>query len=273
MTGYTANHMTRARSSFEIVPSHAALFDRLGLTLASIFTDPRIVVWRKLADRENAKLDYTSEDGSITRLHIKRYPPHASRTAREEINGFTLLKRAGIPTAAIVASGFHEDFGSFIILEDLAGYTPADKLLDQGFPFNRLLACTANLAAQLHDRRLHHRDLYLCHFMIKPTLATVQATLIDMARVARLNNPLTRQRWIVKDLAQFWFSTHNVRVTDVQREQWLLQYCQARKLFIDPLLGPVQRKSNAIARHDLQLRLRQPGRNVSIGDGDIEASK
>jgi hypothetical protein len=253
-------------SGFRVDPTKSDLLRELGLNSESVFTDPRVKVWRSLPDRENATLDHVRDDGSAIRLHIKRYAPHAGFMAAEEVTGFDRLTKAGVPCAPIIASGKRSDGSSFIILEDLTGYTPADKLIESGFGFEKLLTATADLAANLHERRLHHRDLYLCHFMIKPLLNSVDAKLIDMARVSRLDNPLTRRRWIIKDLAQFWYSTHSVRVTDVQRERWLLRYCETRKIFMDRLLGSIQRKSDAIARHDQRLRKSQPNRNISIGD-------
>jgi hypothetical protein len=251
---------------FHVEGSHAALMREIALDAGNVFTDPRIKVWRSLPDRENATLDHQRADGSSVRLHVKRYPPAAGFMAAQEIAGFKLLSNASIPCAPIIAHGSRANGSTFIILEDLADYTPADKLLAQGFPFEQLLNATADLAAKLHNQKLHHRDLYLCHFMIKPMLTTVDARLIDMARVARLDNLFTRRRWIVKDLAQLWYSTFSVPVTDVQRDRWLHQYCEKRGIFMDRLLDPIQRKSAAIARHDVQLRKQQPGRNVSIAD-------
>src|SRR5205085_11401166 len=128
------------------------------------------------------------------------------------------------------------DGRSFTIWQDLAGYTPTDKLVEAGVPFDRLLVPTADLAAQLHRAGLHHRDLYLCHFMVKlgedaADGAATEATdvrLIDTARVRRLGGLLTRRRWIVKDLAQFWYSTTKLAVTDEQRSAWLKRYAEQR---------------------------------------------
>jgi hypothetical protein len=242
------------------------LMREVGLTAESVFNDPRIHVWRKLPDRENATLDVVRNDGSKVRLHIKRYPPAAGFMAQREMTGYRLLRDAAVPAAPIIAGGSRRDGSSFIILEDLAGYTPADKLLEQGFAFDRLLNATADLAALLHAKQLHHRDLYLCHFMIKPGENAVDARLIDMARVSRMNWWLTRRRWIVKDLAQFWFSTMSVDVSDNQRHQWLARYASVRKISTDGLLSAIERKAATIARHDVELRKKQPGRNVSIGD-------
>jgi len=91
------------------------------------------------------------------------------------------------------------------------------------------------------------------------------ARLIDAARVAKLTNPLTRQRWIRKDLAQFWYSTLSLPITDEQRYAWMSRYSQQRGLpSPEPLIAGIQRKVRWIARHDAKLRADQPARNVSI---------
>lgn len=250
--------------SFLVEPAYAELMREVGLDARTIFTDSRIKVWRSLPDRENATLDHVRAYGVPIRLHIKRYPAGKANMAAAELKGHALLLSAGVPSAKIIASGIGPDASAFIVLQDLAGYFAADKLLEQGFPFDKLLNATANLAAQLHGAQLHHRDLYLCHFMIEP--ASVDARLIDMTRVGRMSNPLTRRRWIVKDLAQFWYSTQSLPVSQQQRHRWLEQYCQSLGVSPDPLIGPIQKKAAAIARHDAKLRISQPRRNVSIGD-------
>ena len=107
--------------------------------------------------------------------------------------------------------------------------------------------------------------------MIEPV--SVDAKLIDMTRIGQLNNPLTRRRWIVKDLAQFWYSTQSVPVTQQQRRGWLEAYCATRGVCADQLIGPIQKKAAAIARHDAKLRVSQPRRNVSIGDAGKPISR
>jgi hypothetical protein len=253
------------RSSFHVDAAYELLLREVGLDGDSVFTDARIHVWRSLPDRENATLDHVRADGEKIRLHVKRYPPAAGFMAEQEIAGYRLSQNANVPAAPIIAHGRRGDGSSFIILEDLAGFTPADKLIAGGFPFDRLLNATADLAALLHNQQLHHRDLYLCHFMIKPGTGLVDAKLIDMARVSRMKSVFTRRRWVVKDLAQFWYSTLSLAVTDSQRMQWLERYCVVRKISSDRLLGSIQRKAAAIGRHDVELQKKQPGRNVSIG--------
>jgi hypothetical protein len=251
-------------SELNIDPAYVDLLASLHLNADSIFSDPRIRVWRSLPDRENATLDFQQTDGTVGRLHIKRYPTSAGSMAERELAGYQLLKAADIPAAPIIASVRRSDGSSAILLEDLRGYTPADKWIKNSEDFAHLLTATADLAALLHDRRLHHRDLYLCHFMVKRDAGKIDAKLIDMARVSRLQSPLTRRRWIVKDLAQFWYSTQSLPITDAQRRDWLDHYCQKRQISAARLIRSIQRKAHTIAKHDQQLRRKQPGRNVSV---------
>ena len=239
-----------------VIPEHEPLVRRLGLT--DPFADPRVRVWRSLPDRENATLDGVTADGAAVRLHVKRYPPSNRSAVAAEVRGHGLLSAAGITTAPLVAHGAAADGRSFAAFLDLAGYTPADQWLAANpGRFDAMLAPTADLAAALHAAGLHHRDLYLCHFMVRPDPPDVR--LIDVTRVARLSNPLTRRRWVVKDLAQFWYSTaKHADVTDAQRERWLDQYGRPQ------LAGAVRRKAATIARHDARLNAAQPARNVSI---------
>jgi hypothetical protein len=89
--------------------------------------------------------------------------------------------------------------------------------------------------------------------------------LIDAARVRPLPGPLTRRRWIVKDLAQLWFSTLSLPISDPQREDWLQHYARAAGIAdVQSLQKSIQKKSTAIANHDARLRRRQPLRNISI---------
>jgi heptose I phosphotransferase len=165
-----------------------------------------------------------------------------------------------------VGWGGLSDGRSFVITEDLAGFDAADKLLRDGsLSFEQLLEPTADLAAKLHGRGLHHRDLYLCHFFVRVDDQALDVRLIDVGRVRALPGLLTRRRWIVKDLAQFWFSTTEVEsIANAQRAAWLNRYAHQRSVDASTLRSAIERKSAWIARHDTQLRKLQPNRNISI---------
>ncbi len=248
-------------------PVNQPLFRELGMDAEGVFTHPDVRCWRRLPDRENCTIEFTRPDGTSGRWHVKRYA--ASRRAvvpaQTEAEGHEALLAAGIPTAELIGWGWAEDGRSFVIFDDLAGYRPADKLVESGTPFAPLLQPTADLAARLHLAGLHHRDLYLCHFMARPVGDRFDIRLIDAARVRRLPRLFQRGRWIVKDLAQFWYSTLKFPVTDAERERWIERYAQQRHL--PSHVGwrrLVVRKSKQIARHDERLRRLRPHRDVSI---------
>jgi hypothetical protein len=238
----------------------------VGLDANAVFDHPDIKVWRKLPDRENCTLDADLPDGRHVRLHVKRYrPERGTRTAADDESlAIRALETHEIPTVPLVGWGKVADGRSFLITEDLSGYRDSEKLVRDGLPFARLLEPTADLAARLHAEGLHHRDLYLCHFFARPE-APADLRLIDAARVKRLPTWPMRQRWIVKDLAQFWFSTMALAVTDDERSRWLARYAERRGLKgIDPLRRAIESKAAWIARHDAKLREKQKDRNVSI---------
>ncbi|MGD0461400.1 MAG: lipopolysaccharide kinase InaA family protein [Tepidisphaeraceae bacterium] len=247
-----------------IAEPYRRIFSQIGFSAEMIFTEPAIKPWRRLKDRENCTWEIPASPGVI-RLHVKRFPSKAA-SAREEAEGYRMLHERGIPAAAVAAWGILDDGRSFIATEDLAGFTPADKLVESGLSFDRLLIPTADLSALLHNAGLHHRDLYLCHFLARCEKdQPVDLRLIDAARVRPLPGLLAHRRWIVKDLAQFWYSTTELAITDSQRDQWLEHYCRQTEIGkTEALKRSIQRKSGAIGVHDEKLRRRQPNRNISI---------
>jgi heptose I phosphotransferase len=257
----------QARDIFHASPQHQPLLREVGLDAEAVFGRADVVVWRKLPDRENCTLDATRADGTPVRLHVKRYPATAAGTpAADEVRGIELLQRAGIPTVPLVGWGALADGRSFVVTLDLAGYRDAEKLVRSGSPFAGLLDPTADLTARLHAAGLHHRDLYLCHFFARVRAdAAPELALIDAARVRPLPRWF-RQRWVVKDLAQFWYSTADLPgVGDAQREAWLARYAAQRGLAgVASLCRAIERKARWIARHDRSLNAKQPTRNVSL---------
>jgi hypothetical protein len=258
--------LNHARDQLRVAPRFQPVFRELGIDAEAVFTHELIKPWRTLTDRENCTLDATLNDGTPVRWHVKRYAPMRGRNPAEaEIAGHAALVDANVPTADLIGWGALRDRRSFVIFDDLRGFEPADKLLEKGLPFAEILEPTADLAAALHNANLHHRDLYLCHFFARVSDArAVEVRLIDAARVRPLPR-LTRSRWITKDLAQFWYSTLALPVTDEQRQRWLARYASQREIAsVDSLHRAIDRKVRWIARHDEMLRRREPSRNISI---------
>jgi hypothetical protein len=267
--GVISLHSVPRTEVIHVEPQFAALLAQIGFGPEWIFNSVSVVPWRTLADRENCTIDTTppappGADGRRLRLHVKRYPAKFGKTAQAEAAGLTHLMQANIPCAPLVAHGRLADGRGFVITADLAGYEPADKLIARGIPFDRLLGPTADLAGRLHGAGLHHRDLYLCHFLVRLDAESVDIKLIDAARVRPLRRFPTRKRWIVKDLAQFWYSTQQLRLSDEERHRWLAEY--AKTSGIDIPSRTIQAKAAKIAAHDAKLNEREPERHVSLGD-------
>jgi len=69
--------------------------------------------------------------------------------------------------------------GSFVIFDDLTGYTPADKLIEQGADFESLLQAPPPNLPPGFIRSPSSRDLYLCHFMARAVNGPADLKLID----------------------------------------------------------------------------------------------
>jgi hypothetical protein len=256
----------RSTGYYKVEPAWGETLRAIGLPDAmSVFEHPKIVPWRRIRERENCTLDATHADGRPIRLHIKRFNASRLDPAADEVAGIKLLNQAGIASTPVVGWGRLPEGRGFLITEDLAGYAPADKLLSDGVPFDSLLEPTADLAARLHASGLHHRDLYLCHFFIRmDDQRPGDLRLIDAARVRKLPRFFSR-RWIVKDLAQFRYSTQAHAIDDAARQQWFDRYASQQKLKrASSLLSRVVAKTRWIERHDRKLKASQPERDVSL---------
>lgn len=248
-------------TALTISPAWQAGLAALGLDSVEVLLGehPRLTVWRSLPDRQNATLD--TPQG---RLHLKRYlTPQGAAEAALELTAAGLLATHQIPTLVFAAHGQLPTGQAVTASEDLTaqGYVSAQTYLRNGGKFANVLAPTAALAAQLHAAGLHHRDLYLCHFFYRESDRS--ARLIDISRVRRLPRFLPG-RWIVKDLAQFAYSMREFNLPDDDLTAWLTAYASARGIALTPLLTPLRRKVEKIARHDATLQARQPRRNVSL---------
>jgi hypothetical protein len=238
------------------ISADAALLLQAGLDARAVFSDPRIRVWRKLADRENSVFE---SEG--VKWHIKRYPN--GQMAIQEVQGISLLKDNGIDTVSLTAWGVLSDRRGFVISRDLEGYLAGDQLVRQGGDPKLFLEPSAQVAAKLHSAGLHHRDLYLNHFFLKTTQTPVHCVLIDPARVKRLPW-LFKKRWVVKDLAQFGYSLQKVRLPSDFFDQWLGLYERFGGFPISIMRSAIDRKIRWIAKHDSKLNKQQPTRNVTF---------
>jgi heptose I phosphotransferase len=148
-------------------------------------------------------------------------------------------RRQGVPVPLVVAAaeyiGPWGRLQSFLAVEELTGMVPLDEAVplaasrqDPG-AFRRwkreLAAEMARLARMLHDRRVFHKDFYLCHFYVcREDVDAVpeqgwhgRVWIIDLHRLA--HHPWTWRLWRLKDLAQLLYSS-DIPAIDVRDRLW-----------------------------------------------------
>ncbi len=146
--------------------------------------------------------------------------------AVNEYQAINALNRLGIKTMTLAAYGQRgsnpAELESFVITESLE---PAPSLEDisltwaESPPTARLkrafIKRVALMSAQLHRNGINHRDLYICHFLLKQAefdaltdVNDLQLYLIDLHRV-QIRTQVPR-RWLVKDLAALYFSSMDI---------------------------------------------------------------
>jgi UDP-glucose:(heptosyl)LPS alpha-1,3-glucosyltransferase len=138
--------------------------------------------------------------------------------ASNEVRACARLTAAGLRTPVVAAYGWRgrnparrqsfvasEELVGQISLEDYCATWPTEA--PSAALRRRLIVAVAELARQMHDAGVAHRDFYLCHIWLdRAALAAGRTvlTVIDLHR-ARVGDR-TPNRWVHRDLAALWFS-------------------------------------------------------------------
>ena len=234
----------------------AALPADLGDTVMVLETTDRL---HAKQGRSTARVRFDSPWGPLS-VYLKRhfelpwrarlaallFPAGTHTPAAAEWAHLTRARGLGIAVPDVVAAG--ERIGpwgtlqSFLMVADLVGYLPLNEALPQlkkrlsAADFDRLkrdlVAEMAAITAKLHGANVFHKDLYLCHFFVDPSLNAPlgrRLTLIDLHRLGE--HRWSAPRWLVKDLAQLLFSTFAVSgINDRDRARFWWHYRKLRKL-------------------------------------------
>lgn len=231
---------------------------RAGLdSFEAIMASGQGLLLRTLPDRENWRLELV-EGHARRAMYLKRHRqrslahwlrarlrvgpgPTAGRTEAENA---AHLQQSGIDAMRLVAYGErlrHDGLAeSFVLTEELTGFTQLDHFLRQRFApaacgqsrdrqLQRLNDRVADVAARFHGAGFNHRDFYCCHLFIRETQpGEFEVRLIDLQRVERRR--CLRRRWIVKDLAQLAYSAPSERITRTRRMAFIKRYLGVRRL-------------------------------------------
>ena len=268
---------------FQVDPRETDLLARVGLRNFQDFLDCRKgQSLRKpglQSYRDRIRLELPDESGRRRIFYMKTYlhppareqlrriretrPSHA--TAWREVHFARKLARLGISTLRPIAFGerMHGiwERASFAMtaeiegesLEQLAGRAAEDATARPSWRDRvEIIRQLALIARRLHENRLFHRDLYLCHvFLNRNADGSIVLQLIDLARM--LEAPLNGRRWRIKDLASLNYSAPPGLVTRADRLRFLYDYCldPARSGGVDRgLVRAVLARTRRMARHD-----------------------
>ncbi|KAF3978332.1 MAG: lipopolysaccharide core heptose(I) kinase RfaP [Methylococcales symbiont of Iophon sp. n. MRB-2018] len=146
--------------------------------------------------------------------------------AKDEYLAINKLKLLGIDTMQIV--GFSQrginpaKLQSFLITEELDNTISLEdycaKWINKKPDYREklfLINKIATIVKKLHENGINHRDLYICHFLMKKNSQLEdkrQLFLIDLHR-AQLRKTVPK-RWLIKDLAALYFSAMNIGLTN-----------------------------------------------------------
>ena len=179
---------------------------------------------------------------------------------RRELRNICRLQRAGLATLTAAAAGESEtNEGSFILLEELTGYKPLHEFLEAFLAESdrpgaviekqELIKALARYVSRLHATGLDHRDLYLCHFFVRPEDPANSLRLIDLQRIKR-SWGLRQRHGFIKDLTALNYSANDVNISQSDRLRFILEYFGTRRLNLRQrlFLRAVVRKTGKIHR-------------------------
>ncbi len=211
------------------------------------------------------------------------FPRAGWSPAMQERRHLAQAAALGLPVPRAVAVG--ERIGpwgrlqSFLAVQELTDMLPlheaipaaAARLSPRVFVrWKRTLAVElARLARALHDRRLFHKDFYLCHFFIHHDDTRTnpdwrgRVQLIDLHRLGR--HRWTWRLWQAKDLGQLVFSSDIEEITDRDRLRFWFAYAGADRHSRSGRLlrRAVLLKWRAYRRHNLKHNKSKAGKPMS----------
>jgi UDP-glucose:(heptosyl)LPS alpha-1,3-glucosyltransferase len=239
------------------------------------------VIKQSLAERSTIKLMLTDKRATVG-AYLKRYQSAGfitvmrsllqcslPRTAIDEWNAILAFHRLGIPTMIPLAVGVRKRSvltkESFLLTREIEGTERRDHYRLRHFapPLTdgqrrekrRLLKALALLVQQMHHSGCNHRDLYLCHVLVKKDASlNWQIYLADLHRVDQRRK--VRLRWKVKDLAALNYSADTGSITRTDRLRFLQHYYGEQKLtaHLKAVTKKVMRKTDKIRSHDLTIQ-------------------
>lgn len=243
------------------------------------------VIKQTMNERSTVKFSL-KDNGAEMGVYLKRYQSPVLKTwlasllrfsmprnAMDEWNNILTFHTLDIPTMIPLSAGLKKQAGfkkeSFLLTREIEGVKRLDHYLahhfsshpkDHRFKEKKTLTETlARLVRRMHGSGLNHRDLYLCHILVKKdTRNNWSIYFADLHRVDQRNKvPL---RWKVKDLAALHYSADTTIVTRADRLRFIAHYQGEERLTAHTkrFIKKIIKKTDRIRSHDQKQKTKTP---------------
>ncbi|MFH1998031.1 MAG: lipopolysaccharide kinase InaA family protein [Planctomycetota bacterium] len=232
----------------------SAEMDALDLHEAKDFLSPGTgaQLLRDIGSRKNYKID-SGRANFYLKVHREGRPARGDSPGRREWNHHLRLIRMGLGCPVPAAWGEGPGFSFFMSLA-CPGQTGEQVAMEwdtlTAGRRKTLLKNMAVLVARLHASAFFHRDLYLCHVIVREE----RLHLIDLQRLE--DGPLFHRHRQVKDLAALLFSSMHTPVRRTDRLRFLRVYLGGGRLTGKGkiLAWAVERKARKISKRESKRR-------------------
>lgn len=235
------------------------------------------IIKQSMNERSTVKLSLKDNGGKMG-VYLKRYQSPALKTwlaslfrfsmprsAMDEWNNILAFHNLDIPTMLPLCAGLKKHIGfkkeSFLLTREIEGVKRLDHTLAHHFSSHTndhrfkekktLIKTLALLVRRMHGSGLNHRDLYLCHILVKKDARNNWTIYFaDLHRVdQRKKMPL---RWKVKDLAALHYSADPDIVTRTDRLRFITHYQGNERLNVHTkqFIKKIIKKTERIRSHD-----------------------
>ncbi len=183
----------------------------------------------------------------------------------EAINKLTAL---GLHTLTAVGFGLRGNnpakTESFLITKELTGTLSLAKYCEHWLenpPLfkekQKLISAVATMAKVLHENGINHRDLYICHFLLRLDSMDLQMPTLHLVDLHRAQcRQKVPYRWLVKDVASIYFSAMDIGLTKRDAIRFMKIYFNepSRKIFNDKasLLRAIRARAEKLYKRDFK---------------------
>ena len=243
------------------------------------------IIKQSIKERSTVKFSLEDNHGEIG-VYLKRYQSPAFKiwfasllrfslpgSAMDEWKSILTFHTLKIPTMVPLSAGLKKHYGfkkeSFLLTREIEEVERLDHYLTRHFSSHSndhhfkekktLIKALSRLVRRMHRSGLNHRDLYLCHILVKKdAYNNWKIYFADLHRVdQRKKVPL---RWKVKDLAALNYSADKNTITRTDRLRFIAHYQGEERLNANTksLIKKIIKKTDRIRSHNQKPKKKTP---------------